>query len=67
MDLQLRGGEHGLLLRILRQYLSDLRMEIADTDQYEFRQALKEDEDVIKGLIDRLEAGDQRAALPPTG
>lgn len=62
MDLKLHDSERELLLRILQQYLSDLRMEIADTEQYEFRQGLKEDENVIKDLIARLEPGETRAA-----
>lgn len=62
MELTLQQSEAELLLRILRQYLSDLRMEIADTEQYEFRQGLKQDEAIIKDLIGRLEQGTAQAA-----
>jgi hypothetical protein len=44
-----------LLQRILREFLSDLRMEIADTERYELRQSLKGDEERIKVLLTRLE------------
>jgi hypothetical protein len=41
---------------ILGSYLSDLRMEIVDTEQHEFREMLKRREEFIKRLLDRLPA-----------
>ena len=41
---------------ILGSYLSDLRMEIADTEQHEFREMLKRREDFIKKLLGQLPA-----------
>jgi len=60
MELKLRPAEATLLRQILTNYLSDLRMEISNTDSYELRQALHRDEDTIKELIARLE--EHRAA-----
>ena len=54
MDLRLHGGERDLLLRILQQYLSDLRMEIADTDNPAFRRGLKEEREALESVAQRL-------------
>jgi hypothetical protein len=53
--LQLSGDERVELRDILTSYLSDLRMEIADTDSYDFRQGLKKREALIKDLLHRLQ------------
>jgi cob(I)alamin adenosyltransferase len=63
MELTLDAEDVALLSRILSNYLSDLRMEIAQTDQYEWRQALKQDEERIKALLARLEQ--LRRQAPP--
>jgi hypothetical protein len=47
--------EAGLLSEILRSYLSDLRMEIADTELKDVRDSMKQQRDFIIGLIERLE------------
>jgi len=54
MNFVLANGEPELLLRILGEYLSDLRMEIVDTEDYDFKQRLKMDEEHIKDMINRL-------------
>jgi hypothetical protein len=56
MDLTLTTDEATLLARIVRNYLSDLRMEIRETDSYEWRQSLKHDEALLNGLLSRLPA-----------
>lgn len=55
MELTLRPEEATLLRQILTNYLSDLRMEISNTDSYELRQTLHRDENTIKEIISRLE------------
>ncbi len=62
MDLLLRPDEAERLRRILADYLSDLRMEIADTERYEWREGLKQDELFIKEILNRLEKGGVAAA-----
>lgn len=54
MQLEIQPREARLLLRILSNYLSDLRMEIVDTEDHNLRQELKEDEGVVKSIVARL-------------
>jgi uncharacterized protein YlxP (DUF503 family) len=50
--------EDGVVLRrILESTLSDLRMEIADTDRQDFRDGLKADKAVLQRVLDQLEPG----------
>ncbi|MEZ4867053.1 MAG: hypothetical protein R3C14_37365 [Caldilineaceae bacterium] len=53
--MELTKHEAGLLQEILVYYLSELRMEIADTDDQKFRENLKEKEEDIKKLLTRCE------------
>ncbi len=55
VDLQVTADEAVLLARILANYLSDLRMEVADTDNAAMRRALKAEEDTIRALLSRIE------------
>lgn len=55
MQLTLKPHEAALLRRILLYYLTELRGEIPETDDYDFRQNLKNDEVVLKELIARLQ------------
>jgi hypothetical protein len=52
--LELDADDVEALRFILTSYLSDLRMEIADTEQHDFREALKRREGFIKKLLDKL-------------
>jgi hypothetical protein len=63
MQLTLRSEEVSLLQRVLLNYLSDLRMEIVDTEDYELREALHVDETTLKQIITRLGEADPRARL----
>ena len=54
VDLKLTNEEAKELKDVLTNYVSDLRMEIADTDQYDFREGLKNKETFLKDLISRL-------------
>ena len=53
-QLTLNNDETKMLKEVLVSYLSDLRMEIADTDQKDFREYLKAKEVFLKDLINRL-------------
>lgn len=55
MELNLSSEEAAFLHRVLTNYLPSLREEIAGTENYEWRQALKRDEELLKALIERLE------------
>lgn len=52
--IELTPDKAEMLREILEGYLSDLRMEIADTDLMSFRENLKERELFLKDLLDRL-------------
>ena len=54
--LTLTGKEEWMLMKILESYLSDLRMEVADTDRKGYRDELKEEEAFLKELIAKLSA-----------
>lgn len=53
-QITLNNEETLKLKEMLESYLSDLRMEIADTDRKGYRDYLKEDELFLKDLIERL-------------
>ncbi len=48
--------EASTLREVLESYLSDLRMEIVDTEDVEFREQLKSEELVLKKIIGDLRA-----------
>jgi hypothetical protein len=57
--LNLTQKEVSVLKNVLDEYLSDLRMEVADTDKQDFRNSLKEEEETIKeilGTLSRMES-----------
>ncbi len=56
MELRLAPDEKELLQRVLSSFLSNLRSEISNTDSYDFRQGLKQDEERIKSLLARLDS-----------
>jgi hypothetical protein len=56
--LTLTDKEADVLREVLESYLSDLRMEIADTDRMDFREMLKERKSFLNSLVARL-AGQQ--------
>jgi hypothetical protein len=53
-DLVLTAQETNELRLALRTYVTDLRMEIAHTDRYEFREELKARRAVLEGVLSRL-------------
>ncbi len=53
-QLILNENEKEMLQEVLESYLSDLRMEIADTDLKNFREGLKTKEAFLNDLINRL-------------
>lgn len=54
-ELKLTDDEAKTLHGVLTEYLSDLRMEIADTDSFDFREDLKRTETLLKRLIADLD------------
>ena len=54
IQIDLTADERATLRTVLESYLSDLRMEIADTDAMDFREMLKERKQVIQKVLDVL-------------
>jgi hypothetical protein len=55
-QITLTQEEAATLRGVLNSYLSDLRMEIADTDSMQFREDLKREEGMLKKLLQQLDA-----------
>lgn len=47
--------ELSVLEEVLKEYLTELRMEIADTDDYDFRQALKKKSEMLQSILGKME------------
>lgn len=56
LKLELASDEIEVLRYVLESYLSDLRMEIADTDRMDFREGLKHRKRVIQKVLEALPA-----------
>ncbi|MDF1542335.1 MAG: hypothetical protein RQ731_03375 [Anaerosomatales bacterium] len=55
--VKLSEEEASLLKKSLELLLSDVRMEICDTDSGDFRAGLKREKAVLEHVIEQLEAG----------
>lgn len=54
IQLDLTPDEREIMTTVLGSYLSDLRMEIANTDRKAFRDMLKERKQVIRKVLDAI-------------
>jgi hypothetical protein len=54
MEIELDPEERRILTEILKNDLSDLRMEIADTDRKDFRDMLSRRKAVLQKMLDAL-------------
>jgi len=54
ISLDLSSVEREILSDVLASYLSDLRMEIADTDSMDFRDRLKRRKSVVEKVLDEV-------------
>jgi hypothetical protein len=54
IQIELAEPEARIFGEILEGVLSDLRMEIADTDRMDFRESLKQRKSVIQRVLDQL-------------
>jgi len=55
VQLKITEDERELLIELLENDISDLRMEIADTDRREYREMLKNREAMMKNIQQKLE------------
>lgn len=56
IHIELSQEEHDLLVAVLDEFLSDLRMEIADTDSADYKDELRHEKAVIIALIEKVKA-----------
>ena len=54
MNLELTGKEKDMLLGVLKDYVPELRGEIASGAKHDFKMELKEEEAVLKGIMEKL-------------
>lgn len=54
LQLELTEQERETLTEVLNIFLSDLRHEITDTDRLDYRNRLKEQEQMIKRMLGKL-------------
>jgi len=54
ITLDLSRDEQEILIAILDNYLSDLRMEISHTDRLDFREQLKMRKRVLRKMLEKL-------------
>jgi hypothetical protein len=52
--LEMTSEEEKELLSFIERYYHDLRVEIANTDDREFRRSLKNKEAIIRNILERL-------------
>lgn len=63
ISIHLDEAERLIMVEILHSTVMDLRMEIAHTDSYDFRQGLKGRKETVKKVLEAFEAaGDVRSA-----
>lgn len=55
INLDITNDEKSILIDVLESYLSDLRMEIADTDKMDFREELKDKKEVLNKVLAQLQ------------
>ncbi len=53
-NLTFSPQEQALLHEVVERFLTDLRTEIADTDNFDYRNGLKEKRDTLTALGERL-------------
>jgi len=53
-NVELEPAELDVIREVLTSAISDLSPEIADTDNFEYREALKARREVLRGVVARL-------------
>lgn len=57
VHLHLEPTDAEVLRMVLESYLSDLRMEIADTDSMDYREKLRERKMVLRSIVTAIQEG----------
>ncbi|MGZ3237324.1 MAG: hypothetical protein ACXU8A_08105 [Burkholderiaceae bacterium] len=53
--LELNDLEQEALVDVLKSFLSELRTEVVHTDRYAYKEHLKEQEDLVKRILGKLD------------
>ena len=61
IQVRITAEERDLLLEVLESYISDARMEIADTDSAEFKVQLKTRNEMLSRIAEALRKGGETA------
>ena len=56
MEITLTGAEKFVLREVVEKVLHEMLMEIAHTDNRKMREGLKEREEILKGILEKLPA-----------
>ena len=56
MNLELTDKEKEMLVGVLKDYIPELRGEIASGVKHDLKEELKEEEAILKGILDKLQA-----------
>jgi len=54
MNLELTDKERDMLVGVLKDYIPELRGEIASGVKHDLKLELKEEEEVLKGILEKL-------------
>lgn len=54
MTLELTEREKKALIEVLKDYIPELRGEIASGVKHDLKQELKEEEEILKGILEKL-------------
>jgi hypothetical protein len=60
MDIELTPEESAAVQAALRRYVSDLRMEIVDTDNPDYKRALREEREALQSALTKLDGQSER-------
>lgn len=52
--LELTPEERKLMVEILQEYISEMRMEVGATENYDFKEQLQEKENALKAILKKL-------------
>lgn len=66
MDINLSAEESAALQKALQSYGSELRMEIADTDNPGYRRELRSERELLESVVAKLDHGARTSGLRDT-
>jgi hypothetical protein len=64
VDIELSDQESAALQQALKSYLSDLRMEIVDTDNAEYKHGLRSERELLAGVVTKLDEATKASSEP---